>query len=511
MHKKVVASYQTSGSRDPIWTQVSSQPEDSLVLGGSRHGRQSRRTPQAPSLNETVTPINMRGLSVMATAVLIAGEMAGSGVLALPRAVVDTGWIGLILVVVFCCCAAYSGSRLGECWCIIEERYHQYRGKTRNPYATIAHAACGRWASRLVSTCIQITLFGAGTVYLLLASNIAQDMMQSVMPNISFCLYLILIAGVLCPAMWLGSPKDFWAVGIGALLTTALACACIFSKMLIDSMGPFHPREPVPTDSPEDHQTKVHTLSKLFLSFGTILFSFGGASTFPTIQNDMKERSRFSSSVIIGFSVILCLYLPVVIGGFILYGDKVDPNILLSLARGISGADSSEARGQWLVDGAYLLMGAHLVLAFLIVVNPVCQEIEECFGIPHYFGWRRCVIRTAIMVAMVIVGETVPSFGKLLALVGGSTVTLLTFVLPPLFYMRLCDQDPPSLPRRRGLTPAGSTQTIELAWPKRFIPLHIRVLLWELIFVGLVGGTASTVSAVNGIFGAHSIDKPCYL
>jgi hypothetical protein len=31
------------------------------------------------------------------------------------------------------------------------------------------------------------------------------------------------------------------------------------------------------------------------------------------------------------------------------------------------------------------------------------------------------------------------SFGSILNLVGGSTVTLLTFVFPPLFYMRLAD------------------------------------------------------------------------
>jgi vesicular inhibitory amino acid transporter len=42
---------------------------------------------------------------------------------------------------------------------------------------------------------------------------------------------------------------------------------------------------------------------------------------------------------------------------------------------------------------------------------------------------------------MVFVGESVPKFGKILSLVGGSTITLLTFVLPSFFYMRLCDQE----------------------------------------------------------------------
>lgn len=62
----------------------------------------------------------------------------------------------------------------------------------------------------LVSGSIQLTLFGAGTVYLLLSSQIIQEIMEDFFPQISFCLWLLLISAGLTPAMWLGSPKDFW-------------------------------------------------------------------------------------------------------------------------------------------------------------------------------------------------------------------------------------------------------------------------------------------------------------
>lgn len=45
----------------------------------------------------------------------------------------------------------------------------------------------------------------------------------------------------------------------------------------------------------------VPSFSSIFLGLGTILFSFGGAATFPTIQNDMADRSRFPYSVAIAF------------------------------------------------------------------------------------------------------------------------------------------------------------------------------------------------------------------
>ena len=57
-------------------------------------------------------------------------------------------------------------------------------------------------------------------------------------------------------------------------------------------------------------------------------------------------------------------------GGYIVYGEMVTPNIILSL-----GHTS-------LVKMANILMAIHLVLAFLIVINPVCQELEEHFKIP---------------------------------------------------------------------------------------------------------------------------------
>ena len=57
------------------------------------------------------------------------------------------------------------------------------------------------------------------------------------------------------------------------------------------------------------------------------------------------------------------------------------------------------------------------------------------------FHWKRCVLRTAILFAVLFVAETIPHFGAVLDLVGGSTVTFLTFVAPSLFYLRLTSRE----------------------------------------------------------------------
>jgi len=83
----------------------------------------------------------------------------------------------------------------------------------------------------------------------------------------------------------------FRAVGIGAILTTAFACIFIFAQIVMDGL-----------DLTKSVKHDTHGFTSFFLAFGTILFSFGGASTFPTIQNDMINKRKFSTSVVIGFS-----------------------------------------------------------------------------------------------------------------------------------------------------------------------------------------------------------------
>jgi amino acid transporter len=44
------------------------------------------------------------------------------------------------------------------------------------------------------------------------------------------------------------------------------------------------------------------TLKGFFTAFSSIMFAFGGASTFPTIQADMKERRKFPIAALLGCS-----------------------------------------------------------------------------------------------------------------------------------------------------------------------------------------------------------------
>ena len=60
------------------------------------------------------------------------------------------------------------------------------------------------------------------------------------------------------------------------------------------------------------------------------------------------------------------------------------------------------------------------------------------------FGWKRVALRTGLVALALFIAESVPSFGRILDLVGGSTVSMMTFILPPIFYMKLADSKGPT-------------------------------------------------------------------
>ncbi|XP_072165258.1 uncharacterized protein [Diadema setosum] len=423
------------------------------------------------NLNVQVAAV-AKGLGVFTTGLFLVGEVAGTGVLALPRAVVDTGWIGLFLIAVAACMLGYTGIILGRCWTIVKERFpEKYGGHTRYPYPAIGSEAFGKVGRYSVRFCVIFTMFGASVVFLLLA---ADNMHSLVGKSLNFCQWPPIIAACLMPLCWLGTPKDFWIVATGASMSTGLAALLLVVQSVIEI-----PAEPPNHTSP--------TVISFLTAFGTIVFAFGGHGAFPTIQHDMRDPRRFYLSICLGYCTTFLIYIPVAAAGYFVFGDKFielnTDNILYVISKGAIHT----------VVTVMIMM--HLVLSFVICINPVFQEIEEAFCIPLKFTWKRVVMRTLVVGLVLFTGETIPHFGTILSLVGGSTVTLQAAVFPPLFYLRLNSMK----------DPAGK-------WKKRQLSLHHKVILIEISLIGVVGGAASTFSVIYSMAtGASQFTVPCYV
>jgi len=427
---------------------------------------------------------NLKGMGWIVTCLFIVGETAGGGLIAMPTAMVSAGlWGGTLIIMVGAIMCAYTGNLLSDNWTILQQRWPEYRTHCRKPYPAMGLRALGPRFMTIVSSCLNVTQFGTAVVFLLLASKNIESFLRAFQgPEISFCLLVLIVAAFMLPFTMLKSPKDFWWAVIGAMITTSIAVSMIIYGALSDS-GVCIKEVNYPAVIP----------SRFLMCFGTVMFAYGGHGAFPTIQHDMKKPYNFKKSVYMAFLIIFCMYIPVSISGYIVYGDSLRDSVIPSL---------QDTAVQQAVN---ILITLHVILALTIVFNPLNQELEELLNVPHYFGWQRFAARTGMMVAVVIVAETIPNFGVLLDLVGGSTITLMALVFPVIFNFFTVAGNT----KYDGAPATKDEQPLSFMEAVRYTPkLKLAIFAFILAFA-IVGGGSASITALSTMLDSK-LSQPCY-
>jgi vesicular inhibitory amino acid transporter len=427
---------------------------------------------------------NISGMGWLVTCLFIVGETAGGGLIAMPTAMIATGLYGGVTVIILgAIMCAYTGSQLAENWTILQQRWPEYRHHCRKPYPAMGLRSLGPKCMNAVSVCLDLTQFGTAVVFLLLASKNIENFLQAFFGiHLHFCVLILIVAFSLLPITFLKSPKDFWPAVIGAMITTTIAVILICYGAITD----------YPHCSKEANFPPLK-LSRFFMTFGTVMFAYGGHGAFPTIQHDMRRPYHFTRSVCVAFLIIGCMYLPVSMLGYLTFGDSLHDSIIPSL------------QVKWIQQAVNVLITLHVILALTIVFNPINQELEELFNVPQYFGYQRVLTRSGMMVLVVFVAETVPHFGVLLDLVGGSTITLMALIFPGIFNLFLVAAQKKN-GVKAGLNDEGATISDIITYTP---PLKLVVNLLVLA-CGIIGGVAATWSALNAMAGAE-FSAPCYI
>jgi len=406
------------------------------------------------------------GLGLFMAIIFLSGEMAGVGVLALPGSMVDTGPYGLALLIYFTINAMFVGTRLGLCWIMIEEQFPEFKEGCRDPYMVIADKAVGKVGRHITSACIVLTLYGTGCALIVLMSTFMQNILGDVWVGGTSCVWMFIIAALMAPLCWLGTPADFWFVAVGALVSTVVGCVIVMVKEGLDvndeSSCLWTNVTGVP-EFPAKHPTPSSPLD-FGKAFSSIMFAFAGASTFPTIQADMKDKSQFPKAAVMAMTVLMIIYVPMASVGYFLLGDLLEGSVVDSLCDGPVKV---------VVEVLFLI---HLISAFPILMNPPSQFFEGLLKIPSNFCWQRVVYRTLVIGVLLLLALSLPSFDAILNLIGSSTITALNFVFPPFFYMRLVDKS-----------------------EKRSMHWGVRLYCWHMMVVGTGGGAMSFYKSVTTI------------
>ncbi|GMS93146.1 hypothetical protein PENTCL1PPCAC_15321, partial [Pristionchus entomophagus] len=302
--------------------------------------------------------------------------------------------------------------------------------------------------------------------------------------KINFCFIALVVALFITPFLMLGSAKDFWQTALVALLSTCVAASLMIVGIIHD-WGPCSAEVDFPPV----------VFNQFFLSYGTIMFTFGGHSAFPTFQHDMKNPGDFHKSAISSYVVMLILYLPIAVLGYMVYGGSQGGSIITSLQL------------TWVQQTVNVLITIHVIFAQILICSPISLQVEHLFKVPNEFGIRRFVVRGLIVLSVLFTALSVPKFGAILHLIGGSTITLLSMILPSIFNLCLVASN-----RKRKQMPDVQEDKIYASVTEVF-----RYNSWPLLIAnfcvlafGVIGGVAATLSALRTL-ATTEWKLPCYV
>ncbi|KAF1771627.1 hypothetical protein GCK72_003454 [Caenorhabditis remanei] len=444
------------------------------------------------STDSSSTYHNSHGISWAMAAVFIVGDMMGAGMISLPLSLGRAGLIaGCVLILLASLFSGYTGCQLGENWEMMQNRWPKYRTHCRRPYPEMAYRALGNWARQAVAVCLVVSQFLIACVLLLISAENFTNLLNTFFNlHLDFCIFIVAIALILWPFSMLQSPMDFWQLAVISAASSTVAAGLIVFGASWD-MSACVPYRQMPS-----LETKQFTLA-----YGTIVFAFGGHGAFPTIQHDMANPGQFNKSVISSYILITIVYLAVSITGLMAYGDSMVDTVIPSIQL------------TWVAQTINVLITAHIMPTIIIVLSPLSQQVEEWIKIPNQFGARRALVRTLILFCVCFTALSVLKLGLFLDLVGATTITLMTMLLPSIFWLFM----QASAKKREDLIKMGQVQpnspdveTASLADVWYYTPKMLLAFNCISLTFGLVGGLTSAWSAIEALIFSEQV-APCYV
>ncbi|CAL5068195.1 unnamed protein product [Urochloa decumbens] len=339
--------------------------------------------------------------------------LSGVGLLSIPYALSEGGWLSLALLLIVAAVCCYTGLLLQRCM----DSSPAVRG-----YPEIGELAFGRGGRLVASAFLYAELYLVAIGFLILEG----DNLDKLFPGTSLSLaplgvvvsgkqlFVVLVALVILPTTWLRSLGVLAYVSASGVLASAVVVVCVLWAAVADGVG-FRARG------------RMLNVSGLPTALGLYTFCYCGHAIFPTLCNSMMEKKKFSRVLVICFAACTLNYGSMAILGYLMYGDDVKSQVTLNLPEG--KLSSKLAIYTTLINpfSKYALM-----------VTPLAAAVEE--RLLAAGNKRRSVsilIRTLLVVSTVVVALAVPFFGHLMALVGSLLSVMASMLLPCVFYLKI--------------------------------------------------------------------------
>ena len=451
--KKNPLTYNKSPDYDPQYEKYKENPED-----GDGHDLDQE----------------MQGKdSIKASGAQIANTIMGAGILSIPIIMRYLGlFLGIIFIISLALCTLFSVFILIRC--------HEITGKTG--FSMLGKITMGKFGSILIKVIIIINNMGFCIAYFRIFGEVVQTVIQGFISPDSFWannwhnfIYIIFCSLIMFYFIFiknLSALKKVAYMGVSAVLLFSFGLTLLFLHKgihhYLDSNISWKFLKPNCSFS-----EAFNAIPSVFLAF---LFQF---SVFP-IYLSLKEKNLDSmmKATKIGVGYSLFIFLIVGIIGFLLYGLNMNETLLECLSQDMTKFRNISGFIKFLI----IIISVSFVTTCLTSFPILFLSLRENFINSMIFCIKNMghknennnyisekglnIITISLYVVIVLMAIILPKLKVIFSIVGATVGTFIAFILPNLFYIRICHM---------------SQKNYNLSLPKFFVGLGIFFLFISFI------------------------------
>ena len=451
--KKNPLTYNKSPDYDPQYEKYKENPED-----GDGHDLDQE----------------MQGKdSIKASGAQIANTIMGAGILSIPIIMRYLGlFLGIIFIISLALCTLFSVFILIRC--------HEITGK--NGFSMLGKITMGKFGSILIKVIIIINNLGFCIAYFRIFGEVVQTVIQGFISPDSFWannwhnfIYIIFCSLIMFYFIFtknLSALKKVAYMGVSAVLLFSFGLTLLFLHKgihhYLDSNISWKFLKPNCSFS-----EAFNAIPSVFLAF---LFQFNVFPIYLSLKEKNLDSMMKATKIGVGYSLFIFLIVGII--GFLLYGLHMNETLLECLSQDMTKFRNISGFIKFLI----IIISVSFVTTCLTSFPILFLSLRENFinsmifcikNMGHknennnYISEKRLnIITISLYVVIVLMAIILPKLKVIFSVVGATAGTFIAFILPNLFYIRICHM---------------SQKNYNLSLPKFFVGLGIFFLLISFI------------------------------
>ncbi|XP_027348463.1 lysine histidine transporter-like 5 [Abrus precatorius] len=351
--------------------------------------------------------------------------MVGAGVLGLPYAISQLGWIpGIAAIVVSWLVTFYT------LWLLVE-MHELVPGKRFDRYYELGEHVLGPKLGFWLVMPQQLTVQVASTiVYSVTGGKSLKKFFDIAVPAMSDIRQTYYILFFVCLQILLSQTPNFNKLKAVSLLA-ALMSVCY--SMVAFGTSIARGLDHHPSHYGVRSRTAPGVTFDTFNALGTIAFAFAGHSVVLEIQATLPSTEERPSKmpmwrgVLAAYNIVIVCYLSVATSGFWAFGNSVEDDVLISLEQ-----------PSWLIAVANLMVFVHVLGSYQVFAMPVFDTIESNLVQKLNFTpsrFLRLWNRSLYVCLTGLVAMCIPFFGGLLGFFGGLAYSSTSYTIPCILWL----------------------------------------------------------------------------